>query len=675
MRFRFELVGAMLLLALSGGLASAQTAPSAPVVSYPSSSALSPSLSDLPVDHSSPTANALRQIPSPKRLHPHGAGPQAGAPGDEALQRQPGPTGGIQAKTKFGGIGANCCIPPDPNIAVGLTNVVQVVNSRMAVYNKSGSLLTGPVTLSSLWTNLGGICAASNSGDVIAQYDVVADRWLIAQLGSVSGPAYSECIAVSQTNNPSGAYYLYSYCSAGPTPNACANPPSTVPNYLNDYPKFGVWPTANNSAYLASYNLFDQTQPANSPSSLKGANLCAYDRAAMLRGDGISPSTAPKPTEVCFTTTAPTDQGYLPVDLDGARLGVPLPDGTPAYFMNLAADGVSLGLYEVDGLTFPSGAHAVPTYAKISGVSAYSDACGSSPVVDTCIVQPNSQALDALGDRLMYRLAYRVFSDHAAVVVNHSITSGSSVGARWYELRQPLSTSGLPTGTFSLYQQGTFAPDSAYRWMGSAAMDGAGDIALGYSKSSSSINPALAFTSRTPTTPSGMMATEQVMQAGSAAQSTYSRWGDYSSLRIDPSDDTTFWYTNEYYTSGLNGFLALWSTAIGSFTVASSGQNSDFGVSVSPTSIIVRRGSNAKTTVSVTGVTGSNNVSLSIGGLPSRASASFNPATISVTGTSTGASALTVTAGSRTPLGNYTTTITGSNGTTAHTTTLLLTIQ
>jgi len=273
-------------------------------------------------------------------------------------------------------------------------------------------------------------------------------------------------------------------------------------------------------------------------------------------------------------------------------------------------------------------------------VASFGEACGGG----TCIPQPNSQQLDSLGDRLMYRLAYRVFGDHSAMVVNHSVAAGSSVGVRWYELRQPLIG-----GAFSLYQQGTFAPDSAYRWMGSAAMDGAGDIALGYSKSSGSIYPSIAFTTHTPSMSMGTMGAETVLQAGNGAQTTYSRWGDYTALRIDPSDDATFWYTNEYYSRNSPFLNYLWSTAIGSFTVGGGGSTPDFSLSVSTNSLNVKRGSSGSATVTATAVNGSSSVSLSVSGVPKATTAGFSPTSVATTGTST----LTVKAGRNAPLGHF----------------------
>jgi hypothetical protein len=637
MRVRLKIVGAALLLASSTGLAAAQTVPPGLTVTHPSRAAASQNLSDLPPAGAAQAPQDVKIVPSPKALPPHGAGPGAANDGEGIIQRQQSPHRAVEPKTNFGGIGANGFIPPDPNIAVGKNDatgfgyIVQVVNSQIAVFDKTGKLLKGPVSLSSLWNTLGGDCAANNAGDPVVQYDAVADRWLVSQLGSTSGPNFSECIAVSQSNDPRGAYTLYSY---------------PFGNNLNDYPKFGVWPTATNSAYFASYNLYANGQ------SFVGASLCAYDRQAMIAGDGSA-------VQIC--TTIANDGGFLPADLDGAT---PPADGTAGYFLNFETLS-TLRLYQL-APDFTTKTATLSSPMDIA-VASFSEACGGA----TCIAQPNSQKLDSLGDRLMYRLAYRVFSgDHAAMVVNHSVTAGSSVGVRWYELRQPAAG-----GAFSLYQQGTFAPsDGAYRWMGSAAMDGAGNIAVGYSKSSSSLYPSIAFTSRTPGMTAGTMGTETILQAGNGAQTTYSRWGDYTSLRIDPSDDAMFWYTNEYYANNSRFFNYVWSTAIGSFTVAAGGGGTppDFSLSTSPTSLtLTRGGSSAATTVTATALNGSSSVSLSVTGLPRATSASFNPNPV----TATGASTLTIQANRNAPKGTFGATISGSNGSATHAIPLMVTIQ
>src|SRR5713101_1170158 len=375
--------------------------------------------------------------------------------GSPALLPAQGPPRGCQSE--LSDTGPVTRLPLLSKIASSLFTIwtmYPMVNSELAIFDKSGNLVTGPVSLSSLWQPLGGPCAGSNAGDPVVQYDAAAERWLITQLGSTTGPSYSECIAVSQSSDPRDAYNLYSYSFGG---------------NLNDYPKFGVWPTATNSAYLASYNLFSNGQ------TFIGAALCAYDRSAMIGGAG-------NPAQICFTVSG--DGGFLPADLDGTT---PPSDGAPGYFLNFETTS-SLRLYEMGQFDFVNGLATLTQATSDIAVASFGEACGGG----ICIAQPNSQKLDSLGDRLMYRLAFRVFSDHAAMVVNHSVTAGTSVGVRWYELRQP-------TGSiFSLYQQGTFAPDSAYRWMGSAAMDGAGNIAVGYSKSSGSNYPSIAFTSRTP---------------------------------------------------------------------------------------------------------------------------------------------------------------------------------
>jgi hypothetical protein len=607
----------------------------AQTVSYPSSATVSPNLSDLPTAHWAQGQN-LKLVPAPKPVPPRGAGPGGGpSPQDGALQHEEGPHLPVNSKSKFGGIGASGYIPPDPNIAVGKTvgglgYIVQMVNSQIAVFNKSGTLLSGPTSLSSLWTGLGGACAASNAGDPVVQYDVAADRWLITQLGSTNGPTYSECIAVSANNDPRGSYNLYSYDFGGS---------------LNDYPKFGVWPTLNNSAYFASYNMFANGQ------SFTGAQLCAYNRAAMLRGDT-------RPPAICFTVA---EGNFLPSDLDGAT---PPADGTPGVFLNFQTAS-TLRQYKFT----PN--FALPSSTILNGptdipVASFAQACNGG----ACIPQPNNQKLDSLGDRLMYRLAYRMFGDHASMVVNHSVVAGTSVGVRWYELRASLAT---PT-QFSVFQQGTFAPDSAYRWMGSAAMDGAGNIAIGYSKSSSSVYPSIAITGRTPSMTPGMMGTETILQAGAGAQTTYNRWGDYTSLRIDPDDDTTFWYTNEYYSRNSVLFNYNWSTAIASFTAGAATNPPDFSISAS-SPLTAKRGSSGSTKITVTGVNGSSSVSLSVSGVPQRTNASFspNPVTTSTTGAVT--STLTISPNRNAPTGTSTLTITGSNGSASRTTTLSLTIQ
>jgi hypothetical protein len=538
---------------------------------------------------------------------------------DGALQTTLGPLINATAGTHFDGMSVyeGGYIPSDNNIAVGPNHIVETVNAAVSVYTKGGTRLMGPTALRSMWTGLGGQCAANNGGDPVVQYDKAADRFMITQLGSLSSP-YAECIAVSQTSDPTGAYFLYSY---------------SFGTNLNDYPKFGVWSTATNSAYLATYNLFSGGGP------FAGPEICAYDRQAMINGTSA--------VALCYTGIG--GASFLPSDVDGPT---PPLNGTPGYF--LAFNGSSsLMMYKLA----PNFAASTATLTAMPNltVTGYSSS-GSVPQPGTGML------LDSLSDRPMYRLAFRMFGDHEALVLAHSVVAGSSSGVRWYEIRGSVSTN----PAFSVFQQGTFAPDSDYRWMGSAAMDQAGDIAIGYSVSSSATFPSVRYTGRMPGDAPGGMESEATIKAGAGSQTGYSRWGDYSSMRIDPSDDCTFWYVNEYLpvTSSYG-----WYTHIGSFKFSGCGSApaQDFSVSASPSTISVTQGgAGVDSTVTVTSLNGFNTaVSLSVSGCPSLATCSLS--SLSVTPPANGSdntTKLTVTAGSTTPGGSYTVSVsgTGSSG-------------
>ncbi len=253
----------------------------------------------------------------------------------------------------------------------------------------------------------------------------------------------------------------------------------------------------------------------------------------------------------------------------------------------------------------------------------------------------------------MYRLAYRNFGDHEALVVNHSVVAGGSVGVRWYEIRSPYAT---PT----VYQQGTYAPDSDYRWMGSMAMDHAGNIALGYGVSSGSTYPSIRYTAHATTDPLNQMETESAMAAGAGYQQG-NRWGDYSSFSVDPVDDCTLWYTHEYLT-GTGNFN--WETRVGTIKFANcttGGGTPTLSVAAAPSSLSVAQGSSKNSTITTAGGGGFNaSVALTASGLPSGASASFNLSTIAAPGS--GSSTLSLTAGPTTPTGTSNVTVTGTGG-------------
>ncbi len=403
---------------------------------------------------------------------------------------------------------------PDTSGAVGATQYVQWVNLSFAVFDKaSGTMLYGPTFGSTIWTGFGGPCEQNNDGDIVAEYDKAAARWVMSQHAVTGGPPFMQCVAVSQTSDATGNWNRYAF---------------TLPNDFPDYPKLGVWP----DAYYLTINEQDPTTYAN-----LGAYVCALDRQNMLLGNAASMQ--------CFQL-AVTYQSLLPSDLDGS---LPPPQNSPNYLLNLGTNALRLWKFHVDWQT--------PANTTLTGpvnipVASFTKACSGSGL---CVPQTGtSQLLDGIGDRLMYRLAYRHFPDgHESLVVSHTVSAPS--GIRWYEIQNP-------GGTPQVFQQGTFAPDSNYRWMPSIAMDQMGDIAVGYSVSSSSMTPAIRYTGRAQSDPLNTMQSENSIFEGPAFQEGSNRWGDYSSMSIDPIDDCTFYYTNQYQPS--NG-SHNWHTRIASF--------------------------------------------------------------------------------------------------------------
>ncbi len=546
---------------------------------------------------------------------------------DPVVQSTPGSSfPDVSTSSNFDGIGSNNYsiggVPPDPNAAVGTTQVVEVVNTAYAIFSKTGTTVLAPTNTSTLWSGFGGSCQSTNDGDATVSFDRIANRWVIQQFANVSsssGP-YFDCVAVSTSADATGTYNRYSY------------------QYSNfpDYPKLSVWP----DGYYITYNQFNAAG-----TQFLGSNVCALNRANMLTGAAA--------TQQCFTTST-SYGGLLAADLDGSTLP---PSGESETLVSLGTTATTLAYwhFHVDWTTPSNSTFTGPTSLT---VASYTTACGAS---GTCIPQANGQQLDSLSDRIMYRLAYRNFGDHEALVTNDAVTAGSSVGVRWYEFR-------LSGGNPTVYQQGTYAPDSTYRWMGSIAMDHGGDIALGYSQSSSSTNPSIRFTGRAPGDALGTMTqAETTIITGGGSQSSYSRWGDYTSMSIDPVDDCTFWYTDEYEPA--NGSFN-WRTRLASFQLPGCSTTQDFSLSASPGSGSVTQGGSATTTVSVSETGAAQTVNLSASGVPTGATASFNPASLSASGSST----LTISTSSSTPAGTYTITVTGTGTTGTRTTPYTLTV-
>ena len=449
------------------------------------------------------------------------------------------------------------CLPPDTEGEVGGSQYVQAVNTDFAVYSKTGAVLRTSTPINELWANTNGECKIHNDGDPVVVYDQLARRWLISEFiatptGNAGDDQYGECIAVSTTSDATGSYYLYEFDFGS--------------NVFFDYPKIGVWP----DGYYMMANEFPQ------PAELSaGVGVFAFERSKMLSG---------QPARVVFFDESqhnpPGGQyiGMLPGDLDGSSLpaaGSPNwfaevddPSGVPPTNPGDTGFDLRMWKFHVDwtnpaNSTFgqngaPDTTIPVQPFVRPQCVYGYGD----------CVPQKGGpQQLDVLGDRLMFRMPYRKLNNTtSSILLNHSVqTPEGKVGIRWYEVRIPRNASP------DIYQQGTYAPDDTttnplWRWMGSIAEDKNGDIALGYSASGPNDYPSIRYTGRAAGDPLGQMTqVEQTAFTGTGPQTEVEgRWGDYSDLTVDPADDCTFWYTQEYL--GVDAvIIGTWRTRIVSF--------------------------------------------------------------------------------------------------------------
>jgi hypothetical protein len=446
---------------------------------------------------------------------------------DPVVQHQMGQYCGRSISQNFDGVSnVNGVYPPDTEGDIGPNHYFQMINLSFAIYDKNGTLLYGPVDNSTLWNGFIGPWTGTNDGDPVVLYDELADRWLASQFAiNTSNGTYWELIAISETSDPTGSYYQYAY---------------QFPAF-NDYPKLSVWP----DGYYASFNLFG---------SYNRVAAAAFERDLMLVGN-------PSAVMVLFDLPYGSDPfSMLPSDFDGT----PPPAGTPNYFAYFNDDAwgypydeIRIWEFDVDWANT-----ANSTFSEVLSLQTAPfsyDICYAYR--ERCINQPGtSRKLEAISDRLMYRLQYRNFGTHEVLVTNHTVNAGSGVaGVRWYEIRDSHNGNG-----FQIYQQGTYSPDNNHRWMGSVAMDAFGNIAVGYSVPSSSVYPSIRYTGRLAADPLGQLTlAEDEIMAGSGSQTgSGCRWGDYSMMALDPVDTATFWYTTEYLqTTG----TAPWKTRIASF--------------------------------------------------------------------------------------------------------------
>jgi hypothetical protein len=456
--------------------------------------------------------------------------------------------------------------PPDPNGAVGPNHYVEIINLVFAVYDKNGNKLLGPIDTGTLWAGFAVPDCTDPSGDPIVLYDKLEDRWLLTQFTTrgLSDPTkpFFNCVAVSMTGDPTGAYFRYAFNT-------------TVNNvfFFPDYPKYGTW---TNSYVLTSRDFGPTTQYGISVYALEKAKLIAGNPNARMVHFFLDSAVVP---------ISQIGDGLLPADIDS--LQEQPEDGAPIPIVGTMDDGGPYGapfdglnIYELSILWEEGNQPITSLTLKTQLPVASFDSIypcgppgppGSGVTGRDCLPQPGisptaNNRLDILSyrQRPTYRLAYRNFGTYESLVTNQSVEALPAVaGVRWYEIRRT-------EGSYSVFQQGTFVPnDGVHRWMGSVAMDKRGDIALGYSVVNGvDVFPGIRYTGRLSGDPLGQMTLgEGTIINGTGIQRTAnSRWGDYTSMQIDPTDDCTFWYVNEYYTAaGQASSTAGWQTRIASF--------------------------------------------------------------------------------------------------------------
>ena len=525
-RLAIPFVSALLLASLSG-FSQAQTIPdhqltqpqiSGPWVGVSSNPVVSPAVRDMPEKI---LQSLGKERPPRRNPHPELTGVLSSpAPADDLvrqkasllLQPTPPPQVSVEGIGNLTGV-----TPPDPIGAVGPHHYVQMVNATyFSIYDKRGNRIKAPTPFKDLWSEAGGLCAAIEDGDPVVVYDALANRWVMAQFKANS--PFGLCVAVSRNSDPAGAYHLYEF---------------TFPDNP-DYFKLGVWA----DAYYV------------------GANETTYSAYALEREKMLLGQPAR------FIRFTGETNFLMPATVDG---NIPPPANAPGQFYTfknkdfpahlVATNRLELRSFQADWVNPANSTFSAPLILPIADYKF--TVCGF--FIQDCIPQRAPGSLvDSVSEWPMWRLPYRRFTSHEVLVGNFTVDAGAGqAGIRWFELRRT-------TGDWFLYQEGTFAPDSLHRWMGSLALDGSGNIALGYSVSGSTIFPDLRYTTRRESDPPGVLGTEVVLVSGGGVQTGSNRWGDYSAMTVDPVDHCTFWYTGEYYSGNSP---TQWNSRIGAFRV------------------------------------------------------------------------------------------------------------
>src|SRR6266498_294270 len=488
---------------------------------------------------------------------------------------------------------ANVRNPSDNTLAVGPDHIVQIVNSRMAVFTKkgkrfdaTGKVLYGPVVTNAVFAGFGGQCEARNNGDAVVRYDQLARRWLIVmpifaraavradqpipgqsdQIARVSppgrpaqpgppaqlkplpqpSPAPSRSRAGQPARGQQGSEGPYSMCYAV---SASFDPLGRYYRYeflrslFPDYPRPAIWP---DGYYI----------PTSTGDDVIQKHACVAERDKMLKG---LPAR-----EQCVIIDGVNFLNNT--DLDGTRLP---PVGAPNIM--IAAGGTQLKKILGDDLIFAWKFHVdweLPGNTKVSGplkiaVAPYQYLCGGQ--LTNCVPQPGTdRRLDAQGDKIMARLVYRKVRGKECIVAVHSVnTAAGGGGVRWYEFR--LDKNRDP----QLYQQGTFAPDNFYRWMASPAMDRQGNIGIGYSFGGTPNFPGQRFAARLANDPLGRLTLQETILVDGEGVQNVMRWEDYTQTAMDPCDDCTIWYVGDYIKKGANNY----SSRIGAFQMPGCGSS------------------------------------------------------------------------------------------------------
>jgi len=444
--------------------------------------------------------------------------------------------------------------PPDPNGEVGPNNYVEIINLVFGVYDKAGNLLAGPIDTGSLWTGFAIPDCTDPSGDPVVLYDQLEDRWFLSQFttSGLNDPTkpFWNCVAISTTGDPAGTYYRYAFETT-----------SDGIFYFPDYPKYGLW----RNSYILTTREFG-------PTVEYGIGVYALERDKMLEGDPNA-----RAVKFFLDGNAPdmlplVGDGLLPPDIDGRTKpanDAPAPIvGTQDNDASYGATFDALNIWELNVKWQANPVASIVLKTQLP-VAAFDSIFPCAPTSRDCLPQPGivnpAQYLDILSyrQRPTFRLAYRNFRTYESLVTNQSVEARPGVaGARWYEIRRT-------GGSYSLYQQGTYAPnDGVHRWMGSIAQDKMGNMALGYSVVNGvDVYPGIRYTGRLAGDPLGQMTLgEGVIINGSGVQTnTNSRWGDYTDMTVDPTDDCTFWYVNEYYQTTQPPPDRNWQTRIASF--------------------------------------------------------------------------------------------------------------